>query len=238
MIKIAIVEDDEKSSQSLVSLIHKIQSEFSETIEIDTYPNGLDFIDGYQPIYDIVFMDIDMPLMNGMEASKILREKDVDVDLVFTTALSQYAIYGYDVSATAFLVKPFDNDEKSIEKIRHVIQRKINTEKNYFVFAKENSFTKISVNEITYVESFNHYCVFHTRGNDSFRRLCSMKSVDEQLSKQGFLRSDNSYLINPLYALKWDKDSVDINGVNIPVSRSRRKEFFEKLAISIGEKYQ
>lgn len=238
MILVAIVEDNEDSISGLKNLLKAVQKELNDLIEVETFSNGLDFIESYEPKYDLVFMDIDMPLMNGIEASKKLREKDNDVELIFTTALSQYALFGYDVNASAYLVKPFTEDRKSIERIKKVISRKMEEEKNFYVFTKDKSASKVLYNHITYVESFNHYCVFHTNTGETFRRTCSMKSVEEELSPHGFLRSDNSYLINPLYALKWEKDTIDINGDLIPVSRSRRKEFFEKLTVSIGEKYQ
>lgn len=238
MIKIAIVEDDKESTESLVNLLKKIQTELNVILSISSFPDGLAFLDTNNTNFDIVFMDIDMPIMNGVEASKKLRDTDRNVELIFTTALSQYAIFGYDVSASAFLVKPFTEDEKAIERIKNIIVRKSEEEKNFFIFQKDKSSIKVLYNEITYIESFNHYCVFHTKDNLSYKKTCSMKSVEEILTTFGFLRCDNSYLINPLYANKWEKDTVDINSKKIPISRSRRKEFFEKLALTLGEKYQ
>lgn len=238
MIHIAIVEDDKECAKSLSNLLRLVSKEINDLLDIDNFNNGLDFIDSYQKKYDLVFMDIDMPLMNGIEASKKLRAIDDSVDLIFTTALSQYALFGYDVNAIAYLIKPFTDDKKAIDRIKNILIRRQNEMNNYYVLMDGKQVIKLPIRQITYVESYNHYCIFHINNKEPIKKICSIKSVEEELSKYGFLRSDKSYLINPRYATKWDKDSITVDNKVIPVSRSKRKDFFEKLAVILGNQYQ
>lgn len=110
MIKVAIVEDDLSSQHMLTSYLHQYEKSKEELFEIHCFTNGLAFIDNYTADYDLIFMDIEMPFMNGMEAAKKLRERDEDVALIFMTIFSQYSLFGYEVDASAFLIKPLNYD--------------------------------------------------------------------------------------------------------------------------------
>ena len=107
MVKIAIVEDEKESFQRLKELIGRYEREKNEKIETRWFTEGLTFIDEYNVgEYDCVFMDIDMPHINGMETAKELRKLDSVVPLIFVSIMVQYAIEGYSVDAMDFLVKP------------------------------------------------------------------------------------------------------------------------------------
>ena len=106
MFKVAIVEDDRVASDTLKEYIERFAAEKNEKIEAEVFEDGLKFIGGYKPVYDIVFMDVVMPGINGIETAKKLREIDNGVVLVFITSMAQYAINGYEVDAADFLLKP------------------------------------------------------------------------------------------------------------------------------------
>lgn len=106
MTKIAIVEDKNEALLALENHIARYTREKGVECSYTHFANGLFFLENYKADFDVVFMDIDMPLMNGMEAAKRLREVDGHVPLVFITDLKQYALKGYEVEAMDFLVKP------------------------------------------------------------------------------------------------------------------------------------
>ena len=106
MLRIAIVEDDEKYADLLQEYLKKYGEERSEEFCCVMHKNAVVFLNNYKANYDIVFMDIDLPHMNGMTASQKLREVDKQVVLVFVTNLAQMAIKGYEVNAYDFIVKP------------------------------------------------------------------------------------------------------------------------------------
>ncbi len=237
MLSIAIVEDKDEHIQQLKSILRDYQTERKEELSIDVFKNGLNFIEEYKPSYDIVFMDISMPVMDGMEASRRLRERDGNVDLIFTTVLKQYSLFGYDVNASAFLIKPFD-EEMLKAKLDKIIKRRRLEKEEGWIFLKDNVYIKVLNRDITYIESLDHYCIFHTHQDQEYRKLISMKEVQNKMEKSGFLRCNNSFLINPVYVEKYKKDSIFVDGKAIPISRSRKKEFFIALADAFGDKYQ
>ena len=95
MVKIAIVDDDPADLAQLTACLERYQAEQSEQFSVRSFTNPADFLNAYRSDYDLVFMDIEMPLFNGMEVARQLREIDSVVTLVFVTNMEQYAINGY-----------------------------------------------------------------------------------------------------------------------------------------------
>lgn len=93
--RIAIVEDDETAKRKLEECLNQYEKEYAVSFSITWYPNVFDSLEGWHQDADIVFMDIDMPGMNGMETAHRMREADTNVVLIFVTNLAQYAIEGY-----------------------------------------------------------------------------------------------------------------------------------------------
>lgn len=106
--KVAIVENEEKEIKNYFQLLKQYEKEMKQKVEVLIFKNGYDFIENYKNDIDCVFMDIDMPGINGLETSKKLRELDEDVIIIFVTNLPQFAIDGYKVQALDFLLKPLD----------------------------------------------------------------------------------------------------------------------------------
>ena len=107
MTRIAIVEDDALSAKLLFSYIKKYEQETNGEFEAIIFENGYKFLENYKSgAYEIIFMDINMPHLSGIETAIDLRKLDESVALIFVTNLAQYAINGYEVSALDFMLKP------------------------------------------------------------------------------------------------------------------------------------
>ena len=106
MVNIAIVEDDKSQAEQLESTLSRYSNEFRDPLKTTVFYNAMAFLNKYSGEYDIVFMDILMPMLNGMDASRLLREKDEKVMVIFVTNMQQYAIQGYEVGAFDFILKP------------------------------------------------------------------------------------------------------------------------------------
>lgn len=227
MIKIALVEDTQECADLFMEFINRYRAE-GHPVELTWFRNGLDFIDEYTTDYDVVFMDIEMPHISGLETAAKLRKLDESVPLIFLTVMAQLAIKGYEVSAMDFIVKPitYFNFCLKIEKALNLKRRNKNI--TLKLMDDDGAKVMISTSQLLYVESVGHRCIFHTeKGN--FYQYSSLSDLEEKLEGNQFMRCNNSFLINPLFVAKINKDSIVIAGNEIPIARARKKVFMEKL---------
>lgn len=106
MLRVAIVEDSVNDRVRLRSCLEKFTKECAETSRITEFFDGAPFLEPYQPDYDLVLLDIEMPHLNGMGAARELRLRDARVLLIFITNVAQYALNGYEVDALDYMIKP------------------------------------------------------------------------------------------------------------------------------------
>ena len=232
--KIAVVEDNRDWASRLERSLRRFQEEYHEPIEIVFFSNGMNFIEDYTADFDVVFMDIEMPMMDGMQAARLLREKDKEVAIVFLTVMARHALFGYEVEAADFLIKPAEY-AKLAKCLQKILARRSRDKAACIVFSGKDGTARIAHREIVYVESLNHWCIFHTAGGAEYRMLIPMKRAEELLAGSGFLRCNNSYLVNVSYVTGWNKSSVSVNGTDLPISRGKRKEFLDELTKWFGE---
>lgn len=225
-LKVCIVEDEEKASDELISLLNRYQKEKEIEIETFKYSLPIQFLEEYKGGYDILFFDIEMPQMDGMKLAEKLRNIDKDTTLIFVTNLSQYAIRGYDYQAYSFIVKPVKYEllETKLDLLIPVLKRKKETKK--IIINTKNGVVAIHIEDIIYLEVNNHTMTYHLE-KDTYDTLESMKSVANKLKEFGFSLVNQSYLLNLKYVTKITKESVFINEKEFYFSRLRKKEFIK-----------
>lgn len=161
MFNIAIVEDEWECFERLKECLEKYNEEYGVMFNITHYSNGIDFISSYKADYDIVFMDVDMPEMNGFSTAKKLRKMDSTVTLIFVTHLAKYAIKGYEVDALDYVLKPVDYAVFKMKIDRAIKRSKLNDSSEVVIKHKEGV-ARISLAELLYVEISNHDLIYHT----------------------------------------------------------------------------
>ena len=126
MIRIAIVEDERRERAHLRDCLAYMAEKEQLEFDIVEFGSGEEFLGGYQPVYDIVLMDIELPGINGMETAMALRRMDAFVLLVFVTNMVQYAVSGYEVNALNYILKPVNRFDFAL-KMNKAISRLVGT---------------------------------------------------------------------------------------------------------------
>lgn len=227
--KIAIVENEEIEISKYLDYVKKFELEMKEKIEVATFNNGFDFIENYPADINCVFMDIDMPGINGLETSLKIREIDSEVMIIFVTNLPQFAIDGYKVQALDFLLKPLDYINFKVE-LQKVIRfnNTLNKKKCLWINQKGSSY-KIQFSDIVYIEIVRHDVIIHTINNE-YKFRGSLSAIEEKLDHDLFIRIGSPYIVNLTYVSGVIKGECVLEGnINLPISRQNKVDFMEAL---------
>ena len=231
MRNVAIVEDERESSDLLKNYFERYSSENEkhEHFSVTVYDNAVNFLTYYKGNFDIVFMDIEMPDMNGMEAAAKLRTIDKSVVLIFVTNMARYAVNGYEVGAFDFIVKPVTYGSFEIKFRRALDSIAENSDgKKISVYSPDGT-RLVSVSSVKYIEVMDHRVVWHTMNGDI--SLCgSLKKIEESLPKPDFVRCNNCYIVNLKYVTEVRTSSVIVSGEELQVSVSKKKDLMKALA--------
>lgn len=222
MIDIAIVEDNREQAAALEGHIKAYAADHKLSVSVSIFYEPITFLEKYSPFH-IVYMDIMMPLLNGMDAAKLLREKDEKVILIFVTTMRQYAIQGYEVAASDFIVKPISYPEFAL-KFTKVLTRLEYVMPPDVLVRTDTSFVRLSPRDIRYVEVKGHHCVYHTASGE-YRQYQTMKSAESALSGQDFARCNNFLLVNLAHVDRIDGMNVIVGGEPLQISHPKRKAF-------------
>ena len=233
MIKIAIVEDEKSAADELCEMLERYESANlgSDCFDIIRFENAVGFLANYRRI---IFMDIEMPGINGFDASVKLRSLDPDVILIFVTNLSQFAIKGYEVDALDFVVKPLKYYVLDL-KLRRALSRlsdiRVRDEETEIPF--NDTVVKVKLSEIVYVEIVAHKILYHTtRGN--FKAYGTLKKVEEGLNAKRFARCNSCYLVNLAFVKGINGYTVDVGNEQLAISHAKRKEFVQAVNNYMG----
>lgn len=232
MIRIAVVEDDENYIATIKAYIARYMKEKGETISIDIFRDGKQIVFDYQPVYDILLMDIEMPGMDGISAAEKIRESDRDVIIIFITNMAQYAIKGYQVRARAYILKPVNYYSFALE-LQEAISALSRKTDDALLLMGEEGLQKVSVGDIYYLESQQHYMIVHTK-TETIKIRETMKNMEKRLEKSYFQRCNVSYLVNLAHVSAINGDMAVVGEERVPVSRQKRKTFVAALTNYIG----
>lgn len=232
MYHIAIVEDEKEFTAELQEYLKKYQTEHNVSFKISIYGDGAEILDDYQPLYDVILLDIEMPGVNGMEAAERIRKTDSDVVLMFITNMASYAIRGYEVGALDFVMKPLSYYTFSM-KLTRALKRVMQRQQQQILLNIAGGIKKIGVQQIYYVEVQNRMLHYHTDEGE-FVVKGTMQSVEQMLSPYSFVKCNHWYIVNLMHVSEIRGNVAIVGGHELEVSRRNRTAFLKALTEYVG----
>ncbi len=229
--KIAIVDDEQEQRDILMSYLKRFSAENDVDIETDVFADPNVFLHSFNESYSLLLLDIEMPGMSGLDLAKKIRERGSNVGIIFVTVMAQYAINGYEVNALDFMVKPINYFPFSMKMLK--AYRNLNVG-NRIILKSEGERVLVDERDILYIEGSNQYIVFHLSNQKPIRAKMSLKDIEEKLSKNLFERCSNSFIVNLDKITKISGNNLYIEEDVLPVSRSKKKMFIEKMNRHFG----
>ena len=233
MYRIAVVEDEQQYRDEVCQYIEQYATEHQLNFDVTTYTDGQEIVDDAQKHYDIIFFDIEMTQLNGMDAAKVIRERDANVVMVFITNMAQYAIEGYEVGALDFVLKPIDYYGFSFRLARALGRVQKKQGNLDFAINTPGGIKKLNSNDIYYIEIENRFLVYHTAEGD-FSQRGTLQSAEEMFQNYHFVKCNHWYLVNLKYVTEIEENIVHVAGSRLEISRRNRAHFLKEVTEYIG----
>ncbi len=235
MIKIAIVDDEEMFVFSFQKDLKRLFKQNKVNCLISSFTSGQKFLEGYQEKeYDLVFLDIDMPEVNGIKIASDIRNNKINTELIFVSGHEHFVFESIHYIPFRFIRKAdlLSDTEEAV----YSFCKKIKDNKQYISLdleGKNNSFEDIS--KIVYIFSQRHDIFILRVGKETSRlssRLYTMDSLEELMNSKGFIRIHKSYLVNCTYIYKIKNEKIVLKDQSeIPLSRIRMAAVKEQYQI-------
>ena len=217
--RIAICDDEEIYRVELKTILDKLLANVD--YDIDTFEDGRILSEAFsKEPYDLVFLDIEMPSVDGITLAKKIRSKSENVFIVFLTSHIEYALEGYEVNALRYLTKPVDVDK--LKEVLKYVQDKQGSG-HQIIIKEDGEDILIDIGDVIYMESMNQNVRIVTSKGEHIIRY-NIGDFEEELRSDGFFRIHRGYLISLSKVKKLAKNDVVMDGdVTLPVSRSNVK---------------
>ena len=232
MIKIALCDDNEIERGILKNVVEGLLIDIGYSAQVFEFSSGEKLLRNYsRGDYDVIFLDVQMKQLDGIETGRAIREKDVQVEIIFATSSEAYMKEGYDIHALAYLFKPY-----RVEKVRETLEYYL---KKYDVKKQDEKTEMLEVTiqqkkifirqrDIYFLESMGRVVSIYCK-NGVFKVYSRLGELEEKLDSDMFLRCNQSYIVNIL----WVSDIVDYDFYMpgdrlVPIRKRDKKEIIQK----------
>ena len=228
--RIAICDDERHFLDDFTVIMDRLYK--SLDIIIDKFTDGASLLKAYDNVpYDIVFLDIEMPGMDGIYLANILRGKSEDVFIVFLTSHIEYALKGYEVNALRYLTKPAT--ELAVREAIDYVLKKQNNMKSLWLKTSDGD-QKILINHIIFLEAQDQKVIINTI-NGKIEIRSKLNDFESRLKNDGFFRIHRSYLVSLSKVMAFvGRDITMSDGTVLPVGRTKENEFKAALMSYVG----
>lgn len=229
-LRIAYCDDESVQLSYMNYMTKEWEKNSARQCELSTFKSAKAFLFEHKENYpfDVIFLDIDMEEMNGMELSRIIRSHDSKIPIIFLTNRREYVFEGYEVNAYRYLLKPLDLPKLTL--VLDEISKQLFKESCYLIEKQEGETIKVNLDDIYYIEVNGHYLNLYLKSKQ-YRVKKSLQEVSEliiaslgSLEKAGFTSTHRSYLVNLKYVDRVLKtECILADNMIIPVSRNAYK---------------
>lgn len=218
--KIAICDDQNIDREDLKNNL--LATEFGDTCDCSLFPSGEALLSaiGEGALFDIIFLDVDMPHLDGIETGKIIRRKKENVIIIFLTSHPEFALHAFECEAFHYLLKPC-NTEKLNEVMKRAASR-IGLINRYHVVKTKNGPVRLTVSDIYYVECLDRHVIYHMKNEEVVTRS-KFQDVCDSLRDFGFCRIHQGYAVNMDKIKSIEKDSVILSDDRSVMMSVRKK---------------
>jgi len=221
-----IVDDEPLAREGLEQYVRKMPG-LELTGSCQSAIDALAFLQKEKP--DLLFLDIQMPEMTGLELMKSLTHPP---KVIFTTAYREFAVDGFDLNAVDYLVKPisFERFARAVQKVQQSLKSSSTPppQEEYIFIKSDGQIIKIPVSDIIYAESAKDYVFIYTQAK-RFMALLPLKQLAENLPTDSFMRVHRSYLVATAAVDRLEGNHLYIGEVKVPISRSLHDEIYERV---------
>jgi len=233
MISIVICDDEIPFLDTLEDYIQKYRIYKSMDLKLTRFHDGSDLVENYNLGFDIIFLDISMAGLNGIETARRIREIDKQVIIIFLTSVIKYALTGYTLGAVNYIIKPI-TFRKLASELDAAILKCNEIDQQYITLKNNEGIFKLYVNDIKYIETYNRNTMIYTKDKNV---ICfhSMKKLEKKLEAFSFIRCHSSFIVNVKYIESVEKLMITlISSEHIPISQQKRKDVMKLIAIYLG----
>jgi DNA-binding LytR/AlgR family response regulator len=222
-----IIVDDDDASISVFKQIAK-QIDYLNIIQSCSSPLSAISVLNKEDI-DVLFLDIEMPEMNGLEMLKALDKRP---QVILTTSHTEYALDAFELNVVDYLIKPVTLPRllKALSKVKKMSNSKdkVNAEQDYFFIKKDSALTKLPIKDILWIEALGDYITIHTKDNRYVLHV-TLKSVEGKLPANKFVRVHRSYIVHIDNIKTVEDTTIFINEVPIPIGALYKENFIKQL---------
>ena len=220
--KIAIVEDEKQDVDLLKNCIERYCREKGQELSIRCFIQGEDFLVDWPEPYDILFLDIMMNGIDGLDLAKKIREKDGLLPIVFVTNTPDYSLAGYGVDAVDYIIKPINPKRLEI-LMERIDRRRVNMRSGFIHFRNKSGYHVINVNDILYIELNGRTITLHTR-KENLSYSGALRALEQALPPC-FFRCHSSFIVNMQAVSDLKSRMVMVGNEALPVSKHRHRDF-------------
>lgn len=221
MINIAICDDCVRVCKEIEDYLFQYGNKYKKEFYINVFHSGEDLLSSYDGQYDIIIFDVEMKKLDGIETAKRVRQRDEQVIILFSTAHREYAIDGYKVDASGYLLKPvgYEDVEALLLKILQKLQRK----KQEILIQMGGESRKEQISSILYIDYYKHKVTYYFMNGKNMEGRGTLKEILEHDSSSLLIQIHKNCIINKLWIQSCNNRMIYLKGISTPFEVSRPK---------------